>query len=98
QQRLLLEVSWEALENAGADPERLTGSATGVFVGICNRDYADAYFGSIDPASIDAYSGTGNIFSVVAGRVAHTLGFTGPTLVVDTACSSSLVAIHLACQ
>ena len=98
QQRLLLEVSWEALENAGAAADRLIGSQTGVFVGICNRDYADAYFATIDPESIDAYSGTGNIFSVVAGRVAHTLGFTGPTLVVDTACSSSLVAIHLACQ
>src|SRR5437773_1513081 len=98
QQRLLLEVSWEALENGGCAPDRLAGSQTGVFIGICNRDYAESYDGAIDATSIDAYSGTGNIFSVAAGRLAYTLGLTGPALAVDTACSSSLVAIHLACQ
>jgi acyl transferase domain-containing protein/acyl carrier protein len=98
QQRLLLEVSWEALENAGLAPGRLSGSQTGVFIGICNRDYAAAYDGAIDPAAVDSHSGTGNIFSVAAGRLSYVLGLNGPTLSVDTACSSSLVAIHLACQ
>ncbi len=98
QQRLLLEVSWEALEHAGCAADRLVGSRTGVFVGICNREYGDTIGEAFDPAAIDAYTGTGKAFSVAAGRISHALGFNGPNLAVDTACSSSLVALHLACQ
>lgn len=98
QQRLLLEVSWEAIENSGYAPDRLAGTQAGVFIGICNRDYADVYRDKVNPARIDAYAGTGNVFSVAAGRLAYTLGLHGPALAVDTACSSSLVAVHLACQ
>ncbi|WP_017654183.1 type I polyketide synthase [Fortiea contorta] len=92
QQRLLLEVSWEALENAGQAPDKLAGSNTGVFVGISNFDYAHLQ------SKLDAYTGTGNAFSIAANRISYFLDFHGPSLAVDTACSSSLVALHQACQ
>ncbi len=98
QQRLLLEVGWEALEHAGISPARLFGSATGVFVGIGNSEYAQRILRTGDPAKIDAYLSTGNALSVAAGRLAYTLGLGGPCMALDTACSSALVAIHLACQ
>jgi acyl transferase domain-containing protein/acyl carrier protein len=97
QQRLLLEVAWEALEDAGQAPDSLAGSATGVFVGVCNADYFQNVVRQ-DPAGLDAYVATGGAHSVAAGRVAYVLGLQGPNLAVDTACSSSLVAVHLACQ
>ena len=95
QQRMLLEVSWEALENAGLASDRLTGSSTGVFIGICSNDYSQRLLNR-DPAEIDAYIGTGNCHSVASGRLSYFLGLNGPSLAVDTACSSSLVAVHLA--
>ncbi|AFZ35459.1 6-deoxyerythronolide-B synthase [Stanieria cyanosphaera PCC 7437] len=97
QQRLLLEVSWEALENAAIAPDSLSGSATGVFIGICSIDYWHQLL-SRNNTEIDAYLTTGNTHSVAAGRLSYTLGLTGPAIAVDTACSSSLVAVHLACQ
>jgi acyl transferase domain-containing protein/acyl-CoA synthetase (AMP-forming)/AMP-acid ligase II/acyl carrier protein len=97
QQRLLLEVAWETLENGAIPPEKIAGGSLGIFVGISNGDYARLQNGS-DLAHIDAYSGTGNAFSVAAGRLAYVLGVHGPCLAVDTACSSSLVAVHLAMQ
>ncbi|MFB9547797.1 beta-ketoacyl [acyl carrier protein] synthase domain-containing protein, partial [Micromonospora sagamiensis] len=97
QQRLLLEVAWAALEDAGQVPTRLAGSRTGVFVGIGTDDYS-LLLRSADPASMDAYTGTGNAFSVAAGRLSYLLGLQGPSMAVDTACSSSLVAVHLACR
>jgi amino acid adenylation domain-containing protein len=98
QQRLLLELAWEALENAGAAPERLSGSRTGVFVGISSRDYGIRHSHDHVSARIDAYSATGNAFSVAAGRISYVLGLQGPNLALDTACSSSLVAVALAVQ
>ena len=95
QQRLLLEVAWEALEDAGQVPERLAGSRTGVFVGISTNDYG-LQLGQ--PAQIDAYTGTGNAFSIAANRLSYVHDFRGPSMAIDTACSSSLVAIHLACR
>ena len=97
QQHLLLEVCWEALENACLVPADLKGSRTGVFIGICNQDYS-VLLTSRDETEIDAYMSTGIAHSVAAGRLAYSLGFHGPCLAVDTACSSSLVAVHLACQ
>jgi acyl transferase domain-containing protein/acyl-CoA synthetase (AMP-forming)/AMP-acid ligase II/NADPH:quinone reductase-like Zn-dependent oxidoreductase/acyl carrier protein/nucleoside-diphosphate-sugar epimerase len=94
QQRMLLEVSWEALEHAGIPPSSLHGSSAGVFLGICSTDFSHRT--TVEP--IDAYSGTGTAFSVAAGRVSYTLGITGPCVAVDTACSSSLVAVHQACR
>ena len=95
QQRILLEVSWEALENSAIAPANLFGGHTGVFVGISNSDYWRMVYS--DERQIDAYSALGNSFSVAAGRLSYLLGVHGPSLTVDTACSSSLVAVHLAC-
>ena len=95
-QRTLLEVSWEALENAGLATDKLAGSRTGVYVGMSNSDFFRVRFA--DPNQIDTYSGTGTNNSVVAGRLSYMLGLQGPAMVVDTACSSALVALHLACQ
>jgi len=95
QHRLLLEVAWEALENAAIVPATLRGSRTGIYVGIMGQDYGRL---TREPESIDLHTGIGNLASVAAGRLAYTLGVHGPTLSIDTACSSSLVAVHLACQ
>jgi acyl transferase domain-containing protein/acyl carrier protein len=97
QQRLVLEVSWEALERAGMIPATLADSQTGVFIGVTTTDYARIAL-RVDPEEMDVYTATGSALNVVAGRVAYILGLHGPTMAVDTACSSSLVAIHLACQ
>ena len=95
QQRLALEISWEALENAGINPQDLMGSQSGVFLGITNTDYARV----VERAGgIDAYYLTGNCLNFAAGRIAYTLGLQGPTIAMDTACSSSGVAVHVACQ
>jgi len=94
QQRLLAEVAWEALEHAGYAPDRLKGSQTGVFIGLCWNDYGELF----DPASIGAHSASGNHRSFAAGRLSYLLGLHGPSIQLDTACSSSLVAAHLACQ
>lgn len=95
QHRLLMEVSWGALENAAIAPASLFGSQTGVFVGMSNNDYWRMVYG--DEEQIDAYGALGNAYSVAAGRLSYFLGIHGPALTVDTACSSSLVAVHLAC-
>jgi acyl transferase domain-containing protein/SAM-dependent methyltransferase len=96
QHRLLLETSWEALENAAIAPAGLSGSSMGVFVGIGNSDYWRIAYGN--ETRIDAYSALGNSYSVAAGRLSYFLGVHGPSMAVDTACSASLVAVHLACQ
>ena len=98
QHRLLLEVTVEALENAGCIPNRLAENRIGVFVGITNSDYVRLLHRLDDPALIDGYFVTGNLPNTAAGRVSYTLGLIGPSIAIDTACSSSLVAVHLACQ
>ena len=96
QQRMLLEVAWESLEHAGIAPDSLSGSRTGVIVGMSSWDYTIV---NIEHrAEIDAYLSTGNPHSAAVGRIAYLLGLRGPAVAVDTACSSSLVAVHLACQ
>jgi acyl transferase domain-containing protein len=98
QHRLALEVSWEALEQAGLTAAQLLDSQTGVFMGIATNDYAHLLLTQTGLEDIDAYGLTGNSPNVSAGRIAYVLGLQGPTMAVDTACSSSLVAVHLACQ
>jgi acyl transferase domain-containing protein/acyl carrier protein/protein-L-isoaspartate O-methyltransferase len=97
QQRLFLEVAWEALEHAGINPDQLRGTDTGVFAGVCNTDYYQR-LSRARTSSQDAYVATGNAASVVSGRVAYVLNLQGPAVSIDTACSSSLVAVHQACQ
>jgi acyl transferase domain-containing protein len=98
QQRLWLEVCWEALEDANLAPDQLYQSLTGVFVGISGFDFAGLLAKSLKPEAIDAYLGTSASLNMPAGRLSYTLGLTGPSMAIDTACSSSLTAMHLACQ
>jgi len=96
QQRLALEVCWEALEDAGTSADRLRGSRTGVFMGAIWHDYADLHRRAGAP--ITAHTGMGQTLDIIANRVSYVLGLQGPSIALDTACSSSLVAVHLACQ
>ncbi|MFY0568811.1 SDR family NAD(P)-dependent oxidoreductase [Archangium lansingense] len=97
QQRLVLEVAWEALERAGQDARALRNTRTGVFVGITTADYSRVILQG-PPEDVDAWYASGTSLNVVAGRLSYTLGLQGPSMAVDTACSSSLTALHLACQ
>lgn len=97
QQRLMLQVAWEALEDAGQPPGDLQESRTGVFFGVLWNDYA-VLRQSAGADNITAHTATGAHYSIVANRLSYVLGLQGPSMAVDTACSSSLVAVHLACQ
>ncbi|MEH0554901.1 SDR family NAD(P)-dependent oxidoreductase [Streptomyces sp. B21-101] len=97
QQRLVLELAWEALENAGTVPDRLRGSRAGVFVGAMADDYA-TLSRRAGAEAVDAFTSTGLARSVIANRVSYLLGLTGPSLTVDSGQSSALVAVHQACQ
>ena len=96
QQRFLLEVTWEALESAGINPQTLEDTQTGVFLGMGQNDYALLNLHQLD--NIGPYDVTGNGFCFAAGRLSYALGLQGPSVAIDTACSSSLVAIHQACH
>ncbi|PRT34001.1 type I polyketide synthase [Bacillus wiedmannii] len=96
QQRLLMEVSWESLENAGLDIEELRGSKTGVFVGIDGVDYInrEVFSGNVD--DIGRYSLFGVSSHSAAGRLSYFYDFRGPAACISTACSSSLTALNMA--
>lgn len=98
QHRILLEVAWEALENAGIPPDSLEDTRTGVYIGISTNDYSRVVLEEGGLPAVDAYFGTGNSPSAAAGRLSYALGLQGPCMSIDTACSSSLVAAHLACE
>ena len=96
QQRLLLELTWHAFEDAGIPPSRMSGTATGVYIGASTTDYSDLRLE--DPAGADSYFMTGSTLSVLANRISYIFDLRGPSLAIDTACSSSLVALHQACE
>ncbi|MFI5649556.1 guadinomine polyketide synthase module 3 GdnG, partial [Kitasatospora sp. NPDC051705] len=95
QHRLLLEVAWEAVEDAGYAPRSLRNSRTGVFVGIAENDYA-RLVEEAHGTRLDHYDATGTGFCFASGRISHALGLNGPNMALDTGCSSSLVALHQA--
>ncbi len=95
QLRLLLETTWETLEDAGQPPEALAGTATGVFIGHATADYRDM---QESERLMDAYAALASIRALMSGFVSHVFDLRGPSMSVDTACSSSAVAVHSACQ
>ncbi|WP_308102876.1 MULTISPECIES: SDR family NAD(P)-dependent oxidoreductase [unclassified Nocardia] len=95
QQRLTLELSWQALEDAGIAPAVLRGSAAGVFIGVCASDYLALLDDS--KRAMPQHAMTGLHRSVIANRVSHHLDWHGPSLTIDAGQASSLAAIHLAC-
>jgi acyl transferase domain-containing protein/acyl carrier protein len=96
QQRLVLELAWEALEDAGIHVPSLKNTSAGVYVGAMWSDYARLIAGC--PAAITPHTATGQDTSIIPARVSYTFGLQGPSLAINTACSSSLVAVHTACQ
>ncbi|OBF55679.1 polyketide synthase [Mycobacterium sp. 852002-50816_SCH5313054-b] len=96
QQRMALELTWEALEHARIPASSLRGGSVGVYVGVSNHDYG--FLAISDPTVAHPYAITGNAMSVIANRVSYFYDFRGPSVAVDTACSSSLVAVHQAVQ
>ena len=98
QHRLLLEVAYEALDDAGIPLERISGTPTGVFVGISTHDYGDIQMYPGNREQISSYSNSGTATSIAANRVSYIYNLKGPSMTIDTACSSSLTAIHLACR
>ncbi|HEV2639971.1 MAG TPA: SDR family NAD(P)-dependent oxidoreductase [Actinocrinis sp.] len=97
QQRLILELGWEALEHAGVIPSALSGSPTGVFVGAALDDYA-LLRARLGPAGIGTHTTTGTLRSMIANRLSALLGLRGPSQIVDSGQSSALVAVHQACE
>ncbi|WP_437915946.1 amino acid adenylation domain-containing protein [Sorangium sp. So ce302] len=97
QQRIVLDLSWEALEDAGVPPFSLKGSRTGVFIGAIFDDYA-VLQDRAGLAAITAHTNTGGASCIISNRISYSLGLMGPSMTVETACSSSLVAVDLACH
>ncbi|KIK57881.1 polyketide synthase [Collybiopsis luxurians FD-317 M1] len=95
-QRLGLELSWEALENAGIDPKSLAGSTTAVFMGVDSDDYSRLLLE--DLPNLDAWMGIGTAPHGIPNRISYHLDLMGPSTAVDCACASSLTAIHLGCK
>ncbi|MFD5436049.1 acyltransferase domain-containing protein [Kitasatospora sp. NPDC127067] len=98
QQRLILELSWEALEDAGIAPHSLVGSDTGVFMASCWGDYAAlAHYRGPD-SQITPHTATGMHDGIIANRVSYILGLQGPSMAIDSACAGSLISVHVGCQ
>ncbi|EGP90777.1 putative polyketide synthase [Zymoseptoria tritici IPO323] len=96
QQRMTLEVVYEALENAGITLAQIAGSNTSVFAGIMQRDYSDGLLR--DPDRLPQMYMTTNAAAMASNRVSHFYDLRGPSMTIDTACSTTLTAVHLACK
>nr|AAR92214.1 polyketide synthase [[Gibberella] fujikuroi var. moniliformis] len=96
QQRILLEASYEALENAGIRKEDIDGSDAAVYVGSFVKDYEQVCLR--DPDWQPQYAATGNGIAIMANRISHFFNLHGPSMTIDTGCSGSLVSVHLASQ
>ncbi|QMU65949.1 MAG: SDR family NAD(P)-dependent oxidoreductase [Flavobacteriaceae bacterium] len=93
QQRLVMEETWRAIEDAGYKQSDLAGKNIGVFIGVCNNDYKTLL---MEHDELSVHASTGGDFSVISNRISHFFDFNGPSIAIDTACSSSLVALHQA--
>jgi polyketide synthase PksN len=96
QQRIMLEMAWACLEDAGIAPSTARGKNIAVMVGVFNHDYKELQERGASP--IEAHHSTGTATAVIANRVSHFFDFRGPSIPIDTACSSSLNAVHSAIQ
>ncbi|MGH8965916.1 MAG: beta-ketoacyl synthase N-terminal-like domain-containing protein, partial [Actinomycetes bacterium] len=96
QQRMALELTWQALEHARIPASSLRGTNVAVYVGSSNNDYQ--FLALMDPTAAHPYAITGTATSIIANRVSYFYDFRGPSVSVDTACSSSLVAAHQGVQ
>nr|AAB49684.1 putative polyketide synthase [Penicillium griseofulvum] len=96
QQRIALEVAWEALENAGISPSRLAGSDTSVYMGVNSDDYGKLVLE--DLTGVGAHMGVGTAYCGIPSRISYLLDLMGPSVALDAACASSLVAVHHARQ
>lgn len=96
QQRIMMEVAYEALEGAGLGLQQIAGSKAGVFMGHFTSDYRDMICRDPDNAPMYTFTGTGT--ASLANRISWLWDLRGPSFTVNTACSSSMVALHLACQ
>ncbi len=98
QQRVLLEVAWEAIEDAGCSVQAMAGSDTGVFVGVSTSDYGQLQTQGSTGEAVNPHVATGGALSIASNRISYCLNLKGPSVSVDTACSSSLIAVDLACR
>ena len=96
QQRMALELTWEALENARIPASSLRGESVAVYIGSSLNDYS--FLAMSDPSIAHPYAITGTASSIIANRVSYFYDFRGPSVAIDTACSSSLVAAHQGVQ
>ncbi|MCR8993902.1 type I polyketide synthase [Brevibacillus laterosporus] len=96
QQRIMLELSWSCLEDAGVCPSKVSGNKVGVYMGVFNFDYKELQ--EKNSRTIETYYSTGTAAAVVANRISHCFNLKGPSIALDGSCSSSLNAIHLAAQ
>lgn len=96
QQRQMMQVAYQALQQAGYlnKPEDVREKNFTCYIGVCSADYEN----NIACYQPNAFSATGNLKSFIAGKISHFFGWTGSAMCIDTACSSSLVAVHLACK
>ncbi len=95
QQRLTLQVAWEAMEQGGINVQEWSGRAAGVFMGCFSADYMMMRY--LEPLEANAYTATGSMNTMLSNRLSYTFNFTGPSMSIDTACSGSLTALHQAC-